>query len=204
MNKARDPITELINHLSKLPGIGEKTATRLAFHILNTPDTYAKGLAKALLEVKERIGLCSVCCDLTEADPCEICRSGKRDTATICVVERTPDLRAIEATGEYRGLYHVLHGVLSPLEGIGPDDIKLKELLTRLHPQEDKEPVREVIVATNPSTDGETTALYVSRLLRPFDEIKVSRIAFGIPMGGDLEYIDRVTLGRALAGRRAI
>lgn len=198
-----DPITDLINHLAKLPGVGEKTASRLAFHIMNAPDAYAQSLARSLLHVKERVRMCSVCCNLTEQDPCEICCSTKRDRSAICIVERTPDLRAIEATGEYRGLYHVLHGVLSPLEGIGPDEIKIKELIQRFQNPNDEELPREVIVATNPSTDGETTALYISRLLRPF-QIKVSRIAFGIPMGGDLEYIDRVTLGRALSGRREI
>ncbi len=198
---ASDPIAELISQLSKLPGIGEKTASRLAFHIMNAPDTYAQALAKVLIEVKQRVRMCSICCNLTEQDPCEICTSARREHTTICVVERTQDLRAIEATGEYRGLYHVLHGVLSPLEGIGPDDVRVKELITRLQNQSDDEPITEIIVATNPTTDGETTALYISKLLRPFD-IKVSRIAFGIPMGGDLEYIDKVTLSRAIAGRR--
>jgi recombination protein RecR len=200
---AKDPIAELINHLSKLPGIGEKTASRLAFHIMNAPDAYAQSLARVLMDIKQRVKMCSVCCNLTEKDPCEICSSARRERGVICVVERTQDLRAIEATGEYRGLYHVLHGVLSPLEGIGPDDIKVKELITRLQENRDGEPVKEIIVATNPTTDGETTALYISKLLRPFD-IQVSRIAFGIPMGGDLEYIDKVTLSRAIAGRRVL
>lgn len=200
---ATDPIAELINHLSKLPGIGEKTASRLAFHIMNAPDAYAQSLARVLMDIKQRVKMCSVCCNLTEKDPCEICASARRERSVICVVERTQDLRAIEATGEYRGLYHVLHGVLSPLEGVGPDDIKVKELITRLQENRDGEPVKEIIVATNPTTDGETTALYISKLLRPFD-IQVSRIAFGIPMGGDLEYIDKVTLSRAIAGRRVL
>ena len=200
---ARDPINELINYLTRLPGIGEKTAARLAFHIMNQPESYAHGLAAALTSIKSRIRLCSECCNLTESDPCAICGSGKRDESVICVVERTQDLRAIEATAEFGGVYHVLHGVLSPLEGIGPDDIKLKQLIIRLQNRGDRGPVKEIIVATNPSTDGETTALYIAKLLRPFD-MKVSRIAFGIPMGGDLEYTDRVTLSRALAGRREI
>ncbi len=200
---ARDPIAELVNQLAKLPGIGEKTATRLAFHILGAPASYARDLAAAIIQVKERIVLCSRCCNLTEADPCIYCGSTRRDRSKICVVERPTDLRAVEATGEFRGLYHVLHGVLSPLEGIGPDDIKLRELITRLQDRDDGDPVDEVIVATNPSTDGETTALYVSRLLGPLG-ITVSRIASGIPMGGDLEYTDKATLGRALAHRRTI
>jgi recombination protein RecR len=200
---ARDPIAELVNQLAKLPGIGEKTATRLAFHILGAPPAYAHDLAAAIVQVKERIVLCSRCCNLTEIDPCKLCGSPRRDRSKICVIERPTDLRAVEATGEFRGLYHVLHGVLSPLEGIGPDDIKLRELITRLQDRTEDDPVDEVIVATNPSTDGETTALYVSRLLSPL-EITVSRIASGIPMGGDLEYTDKATLGRALAHRRTI
>jgi recombination protein RecR len=200
---ASDPIAELITHLAKLPGIGEKTASRLAFHIMNAPDAYAQSLARVLMDIKQRVRMCSICCNLTEKDPCEICTSARRERGVICVVERTQDLRAIEATGEYRGLYHVLHGVLSPLEGVGPDDIRIKELIKRLQTPQDGESVREIIVATNPTTDGETTALYISKLLRPFD-MQVSRIAFGIPMGGDLEYIDKVTLSRAIAGRRNI
>ena len=200
---ARDPISELVHQLSRLPGIGEKTATRLTFHMLGGSDQYVRDLAAALLRVKERIVLCSTCCDLTETNPCLTCRSARRDRSQICVVERSPDLRAIEATGEFRGMYHVLHGVLSPLEGIGPEDIKLRELVLRLQQRAAEDPVAEVIVATNPSTDGETTALYLSRMLKPLG-VQVSRIAFGIPMGGDLEYTDKATLGRALAGRRAL
>jgi recombination protein RecR len=199
----RDPIAELVNQLAKLPGIGEKTAMRLTFHILGTPRSYAQDLSQAILQVKERITLCSLCCDLTEANPCALCRSPRRDRSKICVVERATDLRAVETTGEYRGLYHVLHGVLSPLEGIGPDDIKLRDLVTRLQDRSEEDPVTEVIVATNPSTDGETTALYISRMMTPLG-ITVSRIASGIPMGGDLEYTDKATLGRAMAHRRQI
>lgn len=195
----QDPIARLVSQLARLPGIGEKSANRLAFHIINEPRAFAEELSEALLGVKEKIGLCSVCCNLTETDPCWICRSEKRERQTICVVEGTPDLMAIERTGEYRGLYHVLHGVLRPLEGVGPDEIRVKELVRRIGASDP--PVQEVIVATNPNTDGETTALYIAKLLRPF-EVKVTRIASGVPIGGDLEYTDRVTLGRALAGRR--
>jgi recombination protein RecR len=200
--KPRDPITNLINHLTRLPGIGEKTAARLAFHVMNAPESFAHGLADALINVKKEIRMCSRCCNLTESDPCAVCASARRDASTVCVVGKPQDLRAIESTGEYRGLFHVLHGVLSPLEGIGPDDIRIKELVARLH-SSSQDTVEEIIVATNPTTDGETTALYISRLLSPFD-VKVTRIAFGIPMGGDLEYTDKVTLSRALAGRREI
>ena len=199
----RDPIAELVNQLAKLPGIGEKTATRLAFHILGAPQSYAADLSRAITAVKDRIVLCSVCCNLTEVDPCGVCGSVRRDRSRICVVERPTDLRAVEATGEFKGLYHVTHGVLSPLEGIGPDDIKLRELVTRLQKRSPEDPVVELIVATNPSTDGETTALYISRLMGPLG-IQVTRIASGIPMGGDLEYTDKATLGRALAHRRPI
>lgn len=194
----QDPIARLVSQLARLPGIGEKTANRLAFHVIKEPRAFAEELSEALLAVKERIGLCSICCNLTETDPCWICQSAKRDQGVLCVVEGTPDLMAIERTGEFTGQYHVLHGVLRPLEGVGPDEIRVRELVHRLHRED--QPVREVIVATNPNTDGETTALYIARLLRPF-EIKVTRIASGIPIGGDLEYTDRVTLGRALMGR---
>ncbi len=197
----QDPIARLVSQLARLPGIGEKTANRLAFHIIKEPAAFAQELSEALLGVKERIGLCTTCCNLTETDPCWICQSEKRDSSVICVVEGTPDLMAIERTGEFMGRYHVLHGVLRPLEGVGPDEIRVRELVQRLSKPE--QGVREVIVATNPNTDGETTALYIARLLRPF-EVKVTRIASGIPIGGDLEYTDRVTLGRALLGRREI
>jgi len=197
----QDPIARLVSQLARLPGIGEKSARRLAFHIIAEPRAFAEELSEAMLGVKEKIGLCTVCCNLTELDPCAICQSDKRDRGTICVVEGTPDLLAIERTGEYRGQYHVLHGVLRPLEGIGPDEIRVKELVQRLARRDEE--VTEVIVATNPNTDGETTALYIARLLKPF-QVKVTRIASGVPIGGDLEYTDRVTLGRALTGRREI
>lgn len=200
--KSRDPITKLINALSKLPGIGERTATRLAFFILKESDQFASELAQALLEVKEKIGLCQKCCNLTEGDLCTICRDERRDQTVICVVESTPDLRAIDATGDFRGTYHVLHGMLSPLDGIGPDDLRISELLQRLHIQADgTQIVQEIIVATSPSVDGEATALYLQRLLSPLG-LRVTRIASGVPIGGDLEYTDRVTLSRAIAQRR--
>ncbi|MBA2661978.1 MAG: recombination protein RecR [Bradymonadaceae bacterium] len=201
--KTRDPITNLINALSKFPGIGERTATRLAFFVLKEPVEFANELASALIEVKEKVGLCQRCCNLTEGDLCAICRDTRRDPTTICVVESTPDLRAIEGTGDFRGTYHVLHGVISPLEGVGPDDLHVRELLDRMRPGPDQQatPVTEVIVATSPSVDGEATALYLLRLLRPLG-VRVSRIASGVPIGGELEYTDRVTLSRAIAQRR--
>lgn len=199
--KTEDPITNLINAFSKLPGIGERTASRLAFFVLNAPESVARDLAEALIDVKERVGLCSRCCNLTQNELCDICAAPKRDHQAICVVESTPDLRAIENTGEFRGTYHVLHGLIRPLEGIGPDDVHIRELLVRLSaPDVD---VTEVILATSPSVDGEATALYLSKLLKPL-ELKVTRIASGIPIGGDLEYTDRVTLSRALTQRREL
>ena len=205
--KTADPITNLINALAKLPGVGERTASRLAFYVLNQPDELAEELAEALVQVKERIGLCTICCNLTEGDVCTICRSDKRDLTKVCVVDSTQDLRAIEQTGEFRGRYHVLHGLISPLEGIGPDDIRVAELLRRLSGDApegmEPEPIEEVIIATNPSVDGEATALYLSRLLKPAG-VKVTRIASGVPIGSDLEYIDRMTLSRALLERREL
>jgi recombination protein RecR len=204
--KTADPITNLINALAKLPGVGERTASRLAFYVLNQPEELAEELAEALVQVKEKIGLCKICCNLTEGDHCTICRSDKRDTTKVCVVDSTQDLRAIEQTGEFRGRYHVLHGLISPLEGIGPDDIRVAELLRRLSGDVvDMEPeeIDEVIIATNPSVDGEATALYLSRLLKPAG-VKVTRIASGVPVGSDLEYIDRMTLSRALLERREL
>ncbi len=199
MNGDPNAIDLLVAELGKLPGVGEKTARRFAFHILNAPESYARDLSAAVLAVRERVRLCSVCCDLTEVDPCPVCRSQQREQATVCVVERPTDVIAIERTGEYRGHYHVLHGVINPLEGIGPDDIKLRQLVQRLHDGA----VSEVIVATNPSVNGEATANYIVRLLRPL-AITVSRIALGVPMGADIEFADKVTLGRALAGRRPL
>lgn len=206
--KSSDPITNLINALSRLPGIGERTASRLAFHILNQPDELARDLAEALVQVKERIGFCKRCCNLTEDDLCSICANPKRDRTKVCVVESSPDLRAIENTGEFRGVYHVLHGLVSPLEGIGPDDIRVAELVRRMTPNaEFGEPfiehLDEVILATSPSVDGEATALYLTRLLKPAG-VKLTRIASGVPIGSDLEYTDRMTLSRALIERREL
>ena len=196
-----DPITRLVNAFRKLPGVGERTATRLAFFVLNEPEEISRELADALVEVKQRVGLCQQCCNLTDQPLCPICRDARRDQSLVCVVERTQDLRAIERTGDYRGLYHVLHGLISPLDGIGPDDIYVRELVTRLQKQNKDQPIEEVIVATAPSVDGEATALYLQRLLEPLG-IRVTRIASGVPIGGDLEYTDKVTLARAIEERR--
>lgn len=195
-----DPIQRLIRELSKLPGIGQKTATRLAFHILRTPTSAVRDLADALVEVKEKIRFCSVCMNLTEQDPCQLCVDPSRDRHLLCVVAHPPDLLAVERTGSFRGRYHVLHGVLSPLEGVGPDDLRLRELLTRLQGPT-AEPIKEVIVATSPNVEGEATAMYVARTLKPLG-VRVTRIASGLPIGGDLEYADGVTIARALEVRR--
>ena len=193
-----DPIARLTVLLAKLPGVGEKTAQRLAFHILESEAGYARDLAQALLALREEVRLCSTCCNLTANDPCPICRDSQRDARVICVVETVPDLLAVERTREFRGRYHVLHGALSPLDGVGPDQLKLRELVARLG-----QGVEEVIVATNPTVEGEATALYITRLVKPLG-VRVTRIAQGLPMGGDLEYADQVTLARALQGRREI
>jgi len=193
-----DPIARLTVLLAKLPGVGEKTAQRLAFHILEAAPEYARDLAQALLALREEVRLCSSCCNLTAQDPCAICRDAQRDARLICVVEKVPDLLAVERTREFRGRYHVLHGALSPLDGVGPDQLKLRELVSRLG-----QGVEEVIVATNPTVEGEATALYITRLVKPLG-VRVTRIAQGVPMGGDLEYADQVTLARALQGRREI
>lgn len=212
-----DPISRLIRELSRLPGIGQKTATRLAFHVLRSPGQQARDLAQALVEVKDKIRLCSICMNLTEEDPCAICRDTSRDSTLVCVVAQPPDLLAVERTGSFRGRYHVLHGVLSPLDGIGPDDLRLRELLLRMQgggSQADdagdadevassaaNDPVSEVIVATSPNVEGEATAMYVARMLKPLG-VRVTRIASGLPIGGDLEYADGVTIARALEVRR--
>jgi recombination protein RecR len=195
-----DPIARLTILFAKLPGVGEKTAQRLAFHVLKSPPEYARDLAAALLALREEVRLCSVCCNLTAQDPCPICKDPQRDGKLICVVESVPDLLAVERTREFRGRYHVLHGALSPLDGVGPDQLKIKELLARLAPDSG---VEEVIVATDPTVEGEATALYLHRLLKPLG-VRVTRIAQGVPMGGDLEYADQVTLARALQGRREL
>jgi recombination protein RecR len=194
-----DPIARLVKELAKLPGIGEKSAQRLAFHILEAGAAYAGDLAAAIAGVVRDVRLCTSCQTLTDEDPCRICRDEKRDARFLCVVEGVPDLLAVERTHEFKGRYHVLHGALSPLDGVGPGDLKIRELLLRL----EREPADEVVIATNSDVEGEATALYLTKLLKPLG-IKVTRIAQGVPMGGDLEYADQVTLARALAGRREL
>ena len=193
------PIDHLIEALTRLPGIGRKTASRLAFHILRSSPSEAEQLARAILDVKEKIRLCSICFNLTDEDPCRICQDERRAREVLCVVEGPNDLIAIENTGDFNGRYHVLHGTISPLEGVGPDDLKIRELLERLQ----KEQISEVILATNPTVEGGATALYLSNLIKPFG-IKVTRIAYGIPMGSEIEYSDGMTLSKALEGRREI
>lgn len=193
-------IAKLIAELGKLPGIGNKSAQRLAFHLLAQPLDRVEALAGAILDARRSTRLCSICCNLTDKDPCEICQSAGRDRTQICVVENPRDVAAMERIHEYKGLYHVLHGVISPLQNIGPDQIRLRELLARLRSDDQ---VSEVILATNPTVEGEATALYIARLLKPAN-IRTTRIAHGIPMGGDLEYADEVTLARAMEGRREI
>ena len=194
-----DPIARLVRELARLPGIGEKSAQRLAFHVLEAGPEYAQALAEAVVGVVRDVRCCSVCQTLTEQDPCALCADDRRDPRLICVVEGVPDLLAIERTREFRGRYHVLHGALSPLDGVGPGDLKIRELLIRL----EREPAEEVVVATNPDVEGEATALYLQKLLTPLG-IKVTRIAQGVPMGGDLEFADQATLARALTGRREL
>jgi recombination protein RecR len=195
-----DPIRRLVQELARLPGIGEKTATRLAFHLIRSNHQQIRDLAQALLDATERIRLCSVCMNMTEADPCATCTDPRRDADTICVVATPSDLIAIDRGGHFRGRYHVLHGLLSPLEGIGPDDIRLAELVRRLGGAAETGGIREVIIATSPSVDGEATAMYIARTIKPLG-IQVSRIATGLPVGGELEYSDQATIARALAGR---
>jgi recombination protein RecR len=190
-----DPIRRLVQELSRLPGIGEKSATRLAFHLIRGNRQQVAALAQALLDVTDKIRLCSVCMNMTEADPCTLCSDPRRDPETICVVASPSDLIAIDRGGHFRGRYHVLHGLLSPLEGIGPDDLRIAELVRRLGTE-----VREVILATSPSVDGEATAMYIARTIKPLG-VSVSRIATGLPVGGELEYSDQATIARALAGR---
>lgn len=192
-----EPIARLIGELSRLPGIGPKTAQRLAMYLVRLPRQQAESLTAAVLAVKDRIIHCSVCGNLTETDPCRICADPGRDPAVLCVVEEPKDLVALEKTREFRGRYHVLGGAISPMEGIGPDDLRLKELLPRIASGE----VREVVLATGPDVEGEATALYAARLLKPLG-VRVTRIAHGLPVGGDLDYVDEVTLARALEGRR--
>jgi recombination protein RecR len=193
-------IARLIAELGKLPGIGSKTAQRLAFHLLAQPEEQVAALASAMLDARRTTRLCSLCCNLTDQDPCEICLSPSRERSQICVVENPRDVAAMERIHEYRGLYHVLHGAISPMQNIGPDQIKLRELLARLRQSDE---VSEVILATNPTVEGEATAMYIARLIKPAG-IRTTRIAHGIPMGGDLEYADEVTLAKAMEGRREI
>ena len=193
------PLARLINELSRLPGIGGKTAQRLAFHILSMEEKDARALADSIIEAKQKMTYCSVCGNLTDTDPCVICSDPSRDRSVICVVETPKDVVAMEKIKEYNGLYHVLHGAISPMEGIGPEDINLKQLIVRLQ----NEDVRELILATNPNIEGEATAMYIARLIKP-SGIRVSRIAHGIPVGGDLEYADEVTLLKAMEGRREL
>jgi len=193
------PVANLIEEFSRLPGIGKKTAQRLAFYVLEMNNNDATSLANAIIDAKKNIKYCSVCSNLTDTDPCMICQNKRRNQSLICVVEDPRDVMAIERTKEFNGLYHVLHGSISPMEGIGPEDIKIKELLLRMQGVD----IQEVILATNPSIEGEATAMYISKLLRPMG-IKTTRLAHGIPVGGDLEYADEVTLSKALEGRREI
>jgi recombination protein RecR len=190
------PIARLVAELGKLPGVGEKTAARLAFHILRAPPEDAAALAAAITEMRAKVSFCSVCWDFTEQDPCPICRDARRDSSLVCVVAQPQDVLAVERAGGYLGRYHVLHGVLSPLDGIGPGDLRVAELVRRCSAE-----IKEVIVATNPSVEGETTAVYLAKLLQPLG-VRCSRIATGVPMGGELEYADRLTLSRAISGRR--
>lgn len=193
------PLADLIEQFERLPGIGHKSAQKLAFYILAMSDTQAKKFADTIMVAHEKIHRCKICCDLTDSEECAICQSVKRDHSIICVVENSKDVIAIERTHEYNGMYHVLHGVISPMNGIGPEDITIKELLSRTS----DENVREIIMATNPTVEGEATAMYISKLLKPIG-IKVSRLAYGVPVGADLEYADEVTLTRAIEGRQII
>ena len=192
-------IEKLIESFEKLPSIGHKTATRLAFHMLNLNEESTKEFINSIIEAKKNLRYCSKCFNITETDPCPICSSPKRDQSTICVVEDVKDVVAMEKTHEFKGVYHVLHGSISPMNGIGPEDIKIKELLERLRDTD----VKEIIIATNPRVEGDATAIYLSKLIKPIG-IKVTRIAHGIPVGGDLEYTDEVTLSKALEGRREL
>jgi len=192
------PIARLVQQLAKLPGIGEKTAARLAFHLLRGSSEDAAALSAAIVEVKQKIRFCSVCCDLTDRDPCALCSDARRDSSLVCVVAQPQDVVAIERAGGFRGRYHVLHGTLSPLDGIGPEDLRVAELVRRC-----ADGITEVILATSPSVEGEATAVYIAKLVRPLG-VRTTRIATGVPIGGELEYADQVTLARAIDGRRDI
>lgn len=193
------PVSRLIDELSKLPGIGEKNATRLAFHILRSKDEYSNMLARAIVDIKKDVRACSNCFNISSGDPCDICTDHSRQQELICVVEDPMDLIAVEKSRVFSGLYHVLNGVIAPLEGIGPEDLTIGPLISRLN----KNNVKEIIIATNPSVEGEATSLYIARIVKPLG-VKVSRIAHGIPMGGDLEYTDELTIGKALRDRKEI
>ncbi|OQB23883.1 MAG: Recombination protein RecR [Firmicutes bacterium ADurb.Bin182] len=197
MNPVIEPIARLCAQLSKLPGIGAKSAQRLAFHILDIPENQARELAESIKRAREQVRFCSVCGNYTDADPCSICRDKTRSDSVLCVVKDARDVLAMEKTREFNGRYHVLQGILSPMDGIGPDDIRIKELLERV----EKSDVKEVILATNPDVEGEATAVYISRLLKQ-SGVHVTRIAHGIPVGGNLEYMDEITLAKAMEGRR--
>lgn len=198
---SQDPVNRLIQELARLPSIGQKTATRLAFHIMRTPDPQARALAQAILDVKDKIRLCSVCMNHTEEDPCAICRSAHREPSRICVVAYPADLLSIERTQSFRGLYHVLHGVLSPLDGVGPGELRIRELLQRVEDLRRDGADVEVILATSPNVEGEATATYLGKLLKPLG-VHLTRIASGLPVGGELEYADGITITRALEVRR--
>ena len=192
-----EPVARLIEEFNRLPGIGPKTAQRLTYYLLRAPVEQTRSLAEALIRMKERTVFCSECFNITEEDPCALCRSSERDHQTICVVEEPLDVLALDRTRTYKGLYHVLHGAISPVDGVGPEDLRIRELLTRV----ERERVKEVVLATNPNLEGEATAMYVHRLLGPLG-VRVTRLARGLPVGGDLEYADEVTLIRAIEGRR--
>lgn len=193
------PVQDLIDELGRLPGVGPKSAQRIAFHLLKLPKDDALRLATAIAVVKDRVSFCQTCFNISEGDRCGICSDSRRESTTICVVEEPRDIVAVEKTGEFKGRYHVLQGAISPIEGIGPDQLRVKELLTRIDP----EGIEEIILCTNPNIEGEATAMYLGRLLKPLG-LKVTRIASGLPVGGDLEYADELTLGRALEGRREV
>ncbi len=193
------PVQDLIDELGRLPGVGPKSAQRIAFHLLKLPTEDALRIATAIAVVKERVSFCTICFNISEGDACGICSDTRREASVVCVVEEPRDIVAVEKTGEYRGRYHVLQGAISPIEGIGPDQLRVKELLIRIEP----EGIEEVILCTNPNIEGEATAMYLGRLLKPLG-IRVTRIASGLPVGGDLEYADELTLGRALEGRRDV
>ena len=193
------PLTKLIEHFERLPGVGKKSAQRLAFYVLNMPKEKAEDFAASILDAREKIHYCSVCQNITDQQVCSLCQDPSRDHSTVCVVEDPRDVLAFERTKEYNGVYHVLHGLISPMDGVGPDALYIKELLSRIGPEK----IQEVIMATNPTVEGEATAMYISRLLKPLG-VKVTRLAYGIPVGGNLEYADEVTLYRALEGRNEL